>query len=55
MRETARIENAGNETVEELSLTLMRMPSHSPTLDGVPERRPVDVLNVAHEGLFAIV
>ena len=51
------IENAANETVEVPSLTRIVMFEYVPTFEllGVPDRRPVVVLNVAHDGLLAIL
>jgi hypothetical protein len=48
------IANAGSETVDVPSLTVMRMLENVPSCEavGVPERRPVVVLNVAHVGRF---
>jgi hypothetical protein len=50
------IANVGNETLALPSLTEMTMFAYEPTcaLVGVPVRAPVDVLKVAHDGLFWI-
>jgi hypothetical protein len=51
------IENAGNDADARPSLTLMPMFANEPTFaaPGVPERRPVAVLNVAHVGRFVML
>src|SRR5690349_4094973 len=51
------IANGGSETLAVPSLTLIAMLLNAPTFAaaGVPVRRPVAVLNVAHVGRFAIV
>ena len=48
------IENAGSDTRLVPSLTEMMMLENVPAFAdvGVPESRPVDVLNVAHDGAF---
>ena len=48
------MENAGNVADALPSLTLIVTFAYEPTcaLVGVPDRRPVDVLNVAQEGRF---
>jgi hypothetical protein len=46
------IVNAGSEALAEPSLTLITMLVKVPTLLGVPESRPVVVLNTAQLGLF---
>ena len=49
--------NAGRVAVRPPSLTVMAMFANVPALvlPGVPESRPVEALNVAHEGRLAIV
>ena len=51
------IENAGSDADAKPSLTLMPMFANEPTLPapGVPERRPVAVLNVAQVGRFVML
>ena len=51
------IENAGSETVVAPSLTLIAMFEYVPTFAavGVPLRRPVDVLKVAHAGRLTML
>ena len=51
------IANAGSDTVEVPSLTRIVMLENVPTFEllGVPYKRPFVVLNVAHEGLFAML
>ena len=49
------IENAGSEAVAAPSLTRMTMPLATPAAVGVPDRRPVAVLNVAQLGRLSIV
>src|SRR4051794_28057111 len=51
----ARIEKLFSARVLRPSLTAMRMSVHQPTVVGVPESCPVDVLKLAHAGLLAIV
>ncbi len=53
--ELARIENAGSELVLAPSLTLIWMFVQRPTAEGVPYRRPVDVLKLAQLGLFTML
>jgi hypothetical protein len=55
LRDTARIEKAGNDRVLTPSLTRIWMLPQSPTAEGVPESRPLDVLKVAHQGLFVML
>ena len=49
------IANAGSELVCTPSLTLMTMFEYVPTwlLEGVPESIPVEVLKLAHDGMFS--
>ncbi len=51
------IENAGSDTVLVPSLTRMVTLAYVPTCElvGVPDRRPVVVLNDAHDGLLAML
>ena len=53
---TTVIENAGSAVVAAPSDTEITMPVYEPTLAavGVPLKRPVVELNVAHDGRFAI-
>lgn len=55
--EVTPIANAGSEVVALPSLTRMTMFENVPTLElvGVPAKRPVDVLNVAHTGLLEML
>jgi hypothetical protein len=48
------MEKGASETESAPSLAEMVIPENVPTFDpvGVPDRRPVDVLKVAHEGLL---
>ena len=48
--------NGANDALNWPSLTLMRISTYSPTAedDGVPVKRPVDVLNDAHAGRLTI-
>jgi hypothetical protein len=48
-------ENAGSDALAFPSLTLIVMPLCVPVADGVPDSLPVEVLNVAHVGLFAML
>ncbi len=49
--------NAGSEALAEPSLTLITMFEYVPTapVPGVPDSRPVLVLNVAHVGRLAML
>jgi hypothetical protein len=49
------IENADRPVLVFPSLTRIWMLLAVPVVEGVPERRPVDVLNVAHEGLLVML
>lgn len=49
------IANAGSEAVDLPSLTRIVMPLLVPAAVGVPASLPVEVLNDAHEGLFAML
>jgi hypothetical protein len=49
------IVNAGSATLVEPSLTLITIPANEPAAVGVPLRRPLDVLNVAQAGRFAML
>jgi hypothetical protein len=49
------IENAGSDAVALPSLTRIWMLLNVPVAVGVPESRPLDVLNVAHDGLFEML
>jgi hypothetical protein len=53
--DVARSENAANEVVLTPSVTLIDTPVHRPTALGVPNRRPVLVSKLAHEGLLAML
>jgi hypothetical protein len=54
LRLVARIEKLLSARVLIPSLTVMLMLVHQPTVIGVPESCPVDVLKLAHAGLLAI-
>ena len=49
------IVNAGREVVVVPSLALIRIPECAAAAVGVPERRPLLVLKVAHAGLFVML
>jgi hypothetical protein len=50
----AVIENVGKYVVRHESFTPIRMLLHVPAVVGVPRKRPVEVENVAHDGLLEI-